>query len=109
MLGTKLKKLRKDRNLKQDDIAELFGITKGSISNWENDRRSPNIQQLQRLADFYGVSMDYFNDETKQIKIEVEDVLYKAKDLLINNNVSQQDKERLFDEIMKLYLEQKNK
>ena len=112
MIGEKLKTLRKNRNLKQDDIAELFGITKGTVSNWENNRRTPNIQQLQRLSDFYGVSMDYFNEEEKKpvkIEVEVKEVIYKAKNLLNDENVSLDDKERLFNEIMRLYVDIKNK
>lgn len=110
MLGEKLKALRKERNLKQDDIGELFGITKASVSNWENGRRSPNIQQLQRLANFYHVPLDYFQEKQSfRIDMGVDELLQKTKSLLISEQVSIEDKERIFNEVMRLYLEQKNK
>lgn len=106
MLGKKLKELRKARNLKQDDIAHLFNVTRGNISNWENGRRNPSVKQLEALAKFYNISMDFFAEETKQD--ETIELLDRARKLLKDDNVSQKKKEQLYTEIMRLYLELKS-
>ena len=106
MLGEKLKQLRKARNLKQDDIAHIFGISRGSVSNWEKGRRKPNIQQLEELAKFYNISLDYFAEETK--KDEVVELLDRARKILHDDNVATEKKEKLYKEIMKLYLNLKS-
>lgn len=107
MLGEKLKQLRKSRSLKQDDIAHLFGVSRGSVSNWEKGRRKPNIKQLEVLANFYNVSLDYFAEETKQD--EVVELLDRARKILQDENVPKDKKEDLYQEIMRLYLQLKEK
>lgn len=105
MLGTKLKQLRKSRGLTQDDIAIKFKLSRGSISNWEKNRRKPNIKQLEELANFYNVTLDYFADETSPD--EVIDLINRAKTLLSDDTVPTEKKEELYQEIMRLYLELK--
>lgn len=107
MLGTKLKQLRKSRGLTQDDIAFKFDLSRGSISNWEKGRRKPNIKQLEELANFYNVTLDYFADETSTD--EVVDILNRAKTLLNDDSVPKEKKEELYQEIMFLYLKLKEK
>lgn len=106
LLGEKLKSLRKSRGLTQDDIAAKFDLSRGSISNWEKGRRKPSIKQLEVLANFYNVSLDYFADESKTD--EVVDLLERAKNLLKDNSIPTSNKEELYQEIMRLYLELKN-
>ena len=48
-LGTRIKELRKSRHLKQDDLAEVLGLSRGQISNLEHNRRSLSLKQLQIL------------------------------------------------------------
>lgn len=107
MLGQKLKQLRKSRNLKQDDVAHLFGISRGSVSNWEKDRRKPNINQLEVLANFYNVSLDFFAEDVK--KDEVVELLDRARKIMSDASVPNEKKEELYQEIMRLYLTLKTK
>ena len=105
MLGSKLKELRKSRGLTQDDIAEKFGLSRGSVSNWEKGRRRPSVRQLEVLANYYNVSLDFFAEETNTN--EVVDILERAKTLLKDDSVPTSQKEELYQEIMRLYLELK--
>ena len=56
--GAQLKELRKSKELTQDQAAELLGISKQSVSRWENNSTYPDIMFLPTLASFYGVSVD---------------------------------------------------
>lgn len=55
----KLKELRKSKGLKQADVAKALSISTQVYCNYENGQRQPNPEMLQKLADFFGVSVDY--------------------------------------------------
>ena len=56
--GKQLKELRKSKELTQEQAAELLGISKQSVSRWENNSTYPDIMFLPTLASFYGVTVD---------------------------------------------------
>ena len=53
-----LKKLRTDKNLTQDALAEKINVTRQTISSWENDRTQPDIDMLELLADAFEVGIE---------------------------------------------------
>ncbi len=55
----RIRDLREDRDLKQTDVAKGTGIDQRTISNYENGKTIPDAYALVRLADFFGVSIDY--------------------------------------------------
>ena len=57
-LGTKLKQARQSRNVTQETLAERLGVSRQTISNWENNRSYPDIVSIIALSDLYGVSLD---------------------------------------------------
>jgi len=58
VFGSRLRNLRESRNLRQDDVADLFGMNKSAVSQWENGR-IPHPTILSKLADYFGVTTDY--------------------------------------------------
>lgn len=57
-LNENIRQLRLARNLSQVDLANALGVTKQSVSNWENNNIQPSIDMLVRLAEFFSVSTD---------------------------------------------------
>jgi methanogenic corrinoid protein MtbC1 len=57
--GNQLKKIRKDRNLKQKDLAQILDVAQSTIANYEQGIRFPDEDMLLRIADIFGVSVDY--------------------------------------------------
>lgn len=57
-MGNRLKRLRDERHLTQEQLAAAAGIPVGSLRNYEQDHREPRVQQLQRLARALNVSME---------------------------------------------------
>ncbi len=55
----RLTELRKSRNITQSAVAGLLGITRPAYTNYETGARRPDHETLCRLAEFYGVSVDY--------------------------------------------------
>ena len=59
MLNTRIKELRTARNLSQVQMAKLLGVTKQSVSNWENNNIQPSVDMLVMIARLFSVSTDY--------------------------------------------------
>lgn len=63
-LSSRLKELRLNKNLRQEQVAKLIGVNKSAISAYENDLRQPSFDILVRLANLYRVSTDYLLGQT---------------------------------------------
>lgn len=55
----KLKEIRKSKGITQQKLAKELYITQQALCNYEQGKREPNIQMLIKLADYFGVSVDY--------------------------------------------------
>lgn len=64
-IGEQIKSLRIERSLKQTDLADYLSITASTISNWENNRRLPSLEELRKLATLFNVSLAVFGEETE--------------------------------------------
>ena len=58
-VGKRLLELRKEKGLKQDEVAQAVGITRASLSYYEKGERSVDIEVLYKLSNYYNVSIDY--------------------------------------------------
>lgn len=65
----KLKKLRQEKNLTQDDLAEKIFVTRTAISKWETDNGYPSIESLKLLAKLFSTTIDDLISE-EDIKIK---------------------------------------
>ncbi len=72
MLCERIKELRIANNYNQVDLARLLGVTKQSISNWENNNIMPSVEMLVKIAELFSVSTDYMLglDDKKYIMVE---------------------------------------
>lgn len=52
-------------NLKATEAAEKLGVSQPTLSAWEGERKSPSVEGLEKMADFYGVSTDYLLGRTE--------------------------------------------
>lgn len=111
-IGQRVKELRKARSLRQDDLSLVLKdkktgepLSRGQISNLETGKRNFNIYQLKALADFFNVSLETLG--VKSDEIEVQDLLARTRMIFMDKQVSMEDKQELYEEVMKLYLEAK--
>lgn len=71
MLGENIYRLRKLKNLSQEQLAELIHVSRQTISNWELGETSPNPEQLKLLSKVLQVSVDeLLNNDVKSILVE---------------------------------------
>ncbi len=59
MLNERIREIRLARKLSQVELAKIIGVTKQSVSNWENDNIQPSIEILVKLSKALSVSADY--------------------------------------------------
>ena len=66
-LGERIKRLRNNMGLTQMTFAKSFQVSNGAVAMWETNKRQPDNDTLSKLADFFGVSVDYLlgRDEIK--------------------------------------------
>ncbi len=57
-LGRRIAILRKEKGLKQEDLANALDVSPQAVSKWENDQTCPDISLLPKLAELLGVSVD---------------------------------------------------
>lgn len=57
--NARLKELRTEKNLSQNDLAKLLNMSKMAISHWESGHSEPSIPQLILLSEYFGVTVDY--------------------------------------------------
>ena len=54
----KLRELRVELGIKQEDLAKIIGVQDYTIGNWERERSEPSIEHLIKLADYFQCSVD---------------------------------------------------
>lgn len=54
-----IKELRISKNLSQTELGNIVGVERSAICQWEKGGRQPDIQALWKMADYFGVSVDY--------------------------------------------------
>lgn len=70
MLGNKIKKLREDKRMTQQELADLVGLSQSTIGMLESGRQGASRKTLVKLADFFGVTVDYLlSDDEEMDKI----------------------------------------
>ena len=58
-IGSKIKAARVEKKFTQEQVAEVLGVSRQTISNWENGKSYPDIISVIKMSDCYGVSLDY--------------------------------------------------
>jgi transcriptional regulator with XRE-family HTH domain len=108
-IGGRIRQLRKSRSITQDELGVILGdkttgkpLSRGQVSNLETGKRNLNIHQIKILADYFNVSIETLG--CKSDVIETVDLLERAKIIFENDNVPLDEKQGLYENIMKLYL-----
>lgn len=93
---SKIFEIREDNNLTQQELANIIGGNRTSISNWENEKELPNIKKANQIADHFNISLDYlFNlsknkryNDIKQGNIDKKLVGKRLKELREKNKLT---------------------
>ena len=62
----RLRKLRKESDLTQKELAEILNTTEATLSRYENGAREPKLDLIHKIANYFGVSVDYLLGNTDE-------------------------------------------
>ena len=101
-LGKRIKELRIENNLTQEELAEQLGVSFQAVSRWENDLTYPDITLLPILANMFGVSVDFLLDvDVKKKESEINAIIEEYSVLL--NQGKTDENLNLLEEAIKKY------
>lgn len=78
-LGEKLKQARMKAGLKQEELAQKIGVSRQTVSNWENDRSYPDLGSAVKLSNLYRISMDELLKDGADVIRSFEDLAQKRR------------------------------
>ena len=77
-IGSKLKNARNEKGITQEQAAELLGVSRQTISNWENNKSYPDIISVIKMSDIYSVSLDHLLKEDKSMNQTYQEFLEES-------------------------------
>lgn len=73
ILADKIIHLRKRYNMTQEDLAEKLNVSRQSVSKWEGNQATPDLNKVLKLSKLFGVTTDYLlNDDDESLELEEE-------------------------------------
>ena len=131
MFSVRLKELRLKKGLTQKELAQKLNMQNTAISKYELNQRKPDTETLLEISKFFNVSVDYllgrtdkkelepdinipqeYSDKYKVTKKDIEqhnEVIKHAQAFMMDDEVGEEDKEKLVTVINKLYWDAKAK
>ena len=98
-LGSRLKQLREDKRLLQEQVAGLIGVSSSTVSLYETDARQPPYETLKRFASLYRVSTDYLLGFTNSMMIDVSGLTAEESALVNQLVASMTSKNKKLEEL----------
>lgn len=103
-MGQIIRKLRKERNLTQEELAEQLNITYQAVSRWENETGMPDISQVIPLTNVFGVSVDVlFGTQNINQDEEVKRIIEEASAPLRLNYETEEEEFEAFKKEYEIY------
>ena len=81
-IGERIAQLRKSRSMSQFQLAKTLNIATSTLGMYETNKRKPNMEMLEKLADFFGVSVDFLlgrpekNDNNNTADLADDDTIF---------------------------------
>ena len=101
-IGNTIRKLRRERDMTQDALADALGITAKAVSQWENGKTQPDLTLIAPLCHLFDVTADELLGIDLARKNEQRDALLERAHTLSKNGLKKEARELLL-EGMKLY------
>lgn len=99
LFGDRLKELRKNKSISQEELGNICGVAKNTVSYWEKNINQPSIEIITKLADYFDVTTDYllgFNqndiDNIKKLKIAL-----KEAGMMVGDDLTKEELQKALD------------
>lgn len=83
-IGSKIRELRKQKNITQEKMGSDLNIDRSIISRWESEKMEPTIEQLKMLSNYFKIPISLFFDEApinKKKRTNIDKLLQKMENL----------------------------
>lgn len=97
-IGKRISALRREKGLKQEDIAQALDVSSQAVSKWENDQSCPDISLLPKLAKLLGVSVDTLlsgEEDKPAVELVSEQKRKDIKDMMLRVVIDSEDGEKV--------------
>lgn len=84
-IGAMIRNARRKANLSQEQAAETLGVSRQTVSNWENGKSYPDILSIIRMSDLYSVSLDRLLKEEDSVKQTYKEYLEESTNVVKSN------------------------
>ena len=100
-IGENIRRLRKQRNISQEVLAQYLGVSFQAVSKWENNDNLPDITMIPALASFFGVSTDeLFDFDRLKTEEKIQQACWDIADIRYDNP---QKAEQMLRDLLKQY------
>ena len=80
MFAKRLKSLRIEKDITQNELAKVLNVSRSTLGKWENGTSTPNYSTLSTIASFFNVSIDYLLGQSNSKVIEVPEKFTTAEE-----------------------------
>lgn len=90
MLGEKIKKYRENKNMTQNEVADILGVKSATISKYETNTLEPNIESIKKLAETFEISIDELLKDEEEFNISkynILGILREQKNMKLKGNL----------------------
>ena len=90
MLGEKIKTYRENKNMTQNEVADILGVKSATISKYESNTLEPNIESIKKLAEIFEISIDELLKDEEEFNISkynILDILREQKNMKLKGNL----------------------
>ena len=96
-LGKRIAQLRREKSLRQDDLAQMLEVSPQAVSKWENDQTCPDIMLLPALARILGVTVDELLSGKQEplVQIQPTEKRKETKDMFLRVVVQDSDGDKV--------------
>ncbi len=106
MFGDRLRELRKNKNLSQEQLGSILNVSANAVYSWENNRTQPSIEAIKQIAEYFNVTTDYLLNFTQEDYDNIEKLKIALKEAGMWNydidDMSKEDLEKAMDIVQTL-------
>lgn len=92
VFAERIKKLRIEKKLTQQELGNKFGLTSTGVSYWESGKAIPSMDMINKLSDFFGVTIDYLIGKSKIDENDEGMILFRKAE-----QVNENDKKKMYN------------
>ena len=103
ILGKRIKLLREEKEISQLDLAKLLNVNNSTLSQYEAGNRTPSDEIKMKIADYFGVSIDYLlgrTDTSSKLKVSSEEPASKNQPKSLEDYIKEAESLMLFGDIV---------